>query len=140
MAPSTPLSIATGAVQRLVKEEASYQREKKDQEQRLEKLSKETSDDENREYMLNQEVGPPLSVYSSGLGVFTYGANSFQRKALEETEKLLPQLKMKINEAVAKLERLLAEEGQKGVESDVAQITAAKEAISNAKTAIREIS
>lgn len=71
MAPSTPLSIATGAVQRLVKEEASYQREKKDQEQRLEKLSEETSDDENREYMLNQEVGSPLPVYSSSVGVFT---------------------------------------------------------------------
>lgn len=71
MAPSTPLSIATGAVQRLVKEEASYQREKKDQEQRLEKLSKETSDDENREYMLNQEVRSPLTVYSSGVDVFT---------------------------------------------------------------------
>ncbi|EFR05007.1 tubulin binding cofactor A [Nannizzia gypsea CBS 118893] len=117
MAPSTPLSIATGAVQRLVKEEASYQREKKDQEQRLEKLSKEASDDENREYMLNQE-----------------------RKALEETEKLLPQLKQKIIEAVSKLERLLAEEGQKGMESDVAQINAAKEAISQSKTAVREIS
>ncbi|KAM5474417.1 tubulin folding cofactor A [Microsporum audouinii] len=117
MAPSTPLSIATGAVRRLVKEEASYQREKKDQEQRIEKLSKDATDDENREYMLNQE-----------------------RKALEETEKLLPQLKDKINEAVSKLERLIAEEGQKGADSDVAQITAAKEAIALSKTAVREIS
>ncbi|KAF3492295.1 uncharacterized protein GIQ15_01812 [Arthroderma uncinatum] len=117
MAPSTPLSIATGAVQRLVKEEASYQREKEDQERRIEKLSKDTTDDENREYMINQE-----------------------RKALQETEKLLPRLKEKITEAVSKLERLIEEEGQKGMDSDVAQITAAKEAISKSKTAIREIS
>ncbi|KAK2807892.1 hypothetical protein FQN49_008767 [Arthroderma sp. PD_2] len=117
MAPSTPLSIATGAVQRLVKEEASYQREKEDQERRIEKLSKEATDDENSEYMMNQE-----------------------RKALEETERLLPRLKEKINEAVSKLERLIAEEGQKGMDSDVAQITAAKEAIAKSKTAIREIS
>jgi tubulin-specific chaperone A len=63
-------------------------------------------------------------------------------------------LKQKIDEAVAKLESLLvsrvsgsltitdirqAEEGKKGPESNVEQITAGKEAIAKAKTAKREI-
>lgn len=63
MAPSTPLSIGTASLQRLVKEEASYYREVEDQQKRIEKLEKEaasgkTADDEvdNSEYMLNQEV------------------------------------------------------------------------------------
>lgn len=63
MAPSTPLSIGTASLLRLVKEEASYHRELEDQQKRIDKLEKEaasgkTPDDEidNSEYMLNQEV------------------------------------------------------------------------------------
>lgn len=63
MAPSTPLSIATGSINRLVKEEASYHREQKDQEKRIEKLENQTDEDENREYTLRQEVGYLFSSF-----------------------------------------------------------------------------
>ncbi|GAQ06876.1 tubulin-specific chaperone A [Aspergillus lentulus] len=117
MAPRSQLEIATSSVERLVKEEASYHRELQQQTERIQKLeSQEAGDDENRDYMLKQE-----------------------RLALEETKKVLPSLKQKIDEAVAKLESLLAEEGKKGPESNVEQITAGKEAIAKAKTAKREI-
>ncbi|KAF7158601.1 hypothetical protein CNMCM5623_003661 [Aspergillus felis] len=117
MAPRSQLEIATSSVERLVKEEASYHRELQQQTERIQKLeSQQAGDDENQEYMLKQE-----------------------RLALEETKKVLPNLKQKIDEAVAKLESLLAEEGKKGLESNVEQITAGKEAIAKAKTAKREI-
>ncbi|GFF28714.1 tubulin-specific chaperone A [Aspergillus udagawae] len=117
MAPRSQLEIATSSVERLVKEEASYHRELQQQTERIQKLeSQQAGEDENREYMLKQE-----------------------RLALEETKKVLPSLKQKIDEAVAKLESLLAEEGKKGPESNVEQITAGKEAIAKAKTAKREI-
>ncbi|KAF7115366.1 hypothetical protein CNMCM5793_002182 [Aspergillus hiratsukae] len=117
MAPRSQLEIATASVERLVKEEASYHRELQQQTERIQKLeSQEAGEDENREYMLKQE-----------------------RLALEETKKVLPSLKQKIDEAVANLESLLIEEGKKGSESNVDQITAGKEAIAKAKTAKREI-
>jgi hypothetical protein len=53
-APSK-LTIATSVVQRLVKEDASYRKEEKLQEARIEKLSGDSTD-ENAEYSLNQEV------------------------------------------------------------------------------------
>lgn len=62
MAPPTPLSIATGSVNRLVKEEAYYHKDQAAQEKRIEKLKQEiqTADpstlDSNAEYMLKQEV------------------------------------------------------------------------------------
>jgi predicted RNase H-like nuclease (RuvC/YqgF family) len=56
MAPRSPLEIATASVQRLVKEEASYHRELQQQTERIKRLESETGDDENREYMLKQEV------------------------------------------------------------------------------------
>jgi tubulin-specific chaperone A len=85
MAPRSQLEIATSSVERLVKEEASYHRELQQQTERIQKLeSQEAGEDENREYMLKQE-----------------------RLALEETKKVLPSLKQKIDEAVAKLESLL---------------------------------
>ncbi|RAL15077.1 putative tubulin-specific chaperone Rbl2 [Aspergillus homomorphus CBS 101889] len=118
MAPRSQLEIATASVQRLVKEEASYHRELQQQTERIKKLeSNEGGDDENKEFTLKQE-----------------------RLALEETRKVLPTLKRKIEDAIAKLDQLLIEEGKKGSESNVEQITAAKEAISKARTAEREIS
>ncbi|KAK2811357.1 hypothetical protein FQN50_002234 [Emmonsiellopsis sp. PD_5] len=121
MAPPTPLSIATSSVQRLVKEEASYHRELQQQEERIKRIEAEKpsaeDDDDNREYILKQE-----------------------HQALEETKKVLPSMKQKISEAVAKLDHLLLEEGHKGMSSNVDEINAAKEAISQAKTAVREIS
>ncbi|KAJ5815210.1 hypothetical protein N7474_006987 [Penicillium riverlandense] len=89
MAPRSQLEIHTASVLRLVKEEASYHRELKDQAERVQKLEAQTGgDDENREYTLKQEI----------------------------------------------------EEGKKGSESNVEHITAAKDAIAQAKTAEREIS
>ncbi|KAI2943451.1 hypothetical protein CBS147322_8385 [Aspergillus niger] len=117
MAPRSQLEIATASVERLVKEEASYHRELQQQTERVKKLeSQEGGDDENREYTLRQE-----------------------RLALEETKKVLPTLKQKIEDAIAKLNSLLVEEGKKGSESNVEHINAAKEAIAKARTAEREI-
>ncbi|KAJ9401017.1 hypothetical protein DTO282F9_1965 [Paecilomyces variotii] len=119
MAPPSPLSIATLSVQRLVKEEASYHRELQQQEQRIQRLEAETGPDEdgNRQYALNQE-----------------------RRAMEETKAVLPTLKPKISAALQKLEALLVEEGQKGDQSNVEQINAAKDAVAQAKIAVREVS
>ncbi|KAJ9261490.1 hypothetical protein DTO212C5_8299 [Paecilomyces variotii] len=119
MAPPSPLSIATSSVQRLVKEEASYHRELQQQEQRIQRLEAETGPDEdgNRQYALNQE-----------------------RRAMEETKAVLPTLKPKISAALQKLEALLVEEGQKGDQSNVEQINAAKDAVAQAKIAVREVS
>ncbi|KAE8335836.1 hypothetical protein BDV24DRAFT_119816 [Aspergillus arachidicola] len=117
MAPRSQLEITTSAVLRLVKEEASYHQEYQQQTERIKKLeSQQGSDDENKEYMLRQE-----------------------RLALEETKKVLPGLKTKIEEAIAKLQGLLTEEGKKGPQSNVEHINAAKDAISKARTAEREI-
>ncbi|KAJ6180228.1 hypothetical protein N7519_010689 [Penicillium mononematosum] len=118
MAPRTQLEITTSSVIRLVKEEASYHNELQQQAERIKKLEADTAgDDENREYTLKQE-----------------------HMALEETKKVLPTLKEKIVQTVANLEALIIEEGKKGSESNVEHITAAKEAIAQAKTAQREIS
>ncbi|EED21845.1 tubulin-specific chaperone Rbl2, putative [Talaromyces stipitatus ATCC 10500] len=120
MPPASPLAIATSSLQRLVKEEASYHRELEQQTQRLQKLESVdlSNDDEgNHAFLLKQE-----------------------RQAVEETKAVLPTLKQKISDAVAKLEQLIVEEGNKGDNSNVEQLTAAKEAISSAKTAMREIS
>lgn len=56
MAPRSQLEIFTSSVQRLVKEEASYHSEVKQQTERVQKLESQEGGDENREYMLNQEV------------------------------------------------------------------------------------
>lgn len=56
MAPSQ-LKIATGSLQRLIKEEASYHKELESQKKRIADLEKQTDDqDENREFKLKQEV------------------------------------------------------------------------------------
>lgn len=56
MAPRSQLEIFTSSVNRLVKEEASYHNEVKQQTDRVQKLESQEGGDENREYMLNQEV------------------------------------------------------------------------------------
>ncbi|KAJ5232804.1 hypothetical protein N7468_005760 [Penicillium chermesinum] len=118
MAPRSQLEITTSSVIRLVKEEASYYRELKQQEERIKKIeSGQGEDEENKEFLVKQE-----------------------HLAMEETKKVLPTLKKKLAETVAELDSLIAEEGKKGAESNVAHITAAKEAIAQAKTAEREIS
>ena len=61
-APSQ-ISIATSVVNRLVKEEKSYQREHESQKARIAKLEAGQGDDENAEYILRQEVSRSF-IYS----------------------------------------------------------------------------
>lgn len=58
MAPRSQLEILTSSVLRLVNEEASYHRELKEQTEHIQQLENaQGGEDENREYMLKQEVG-----------------------------------------------------------------------------------
>jgi hypothetical protein len=59
MPPRSQLEINTSSVLRLVKEEASYHREAVEQAERIKKLENDKSEDENREYLLQQEVCLP---------------------------------------------------------------------------------
>lgn len=65
-APSQ-LAIATSSVQRLVKEEASYHEELKQQQTRLDKLLANKDDGENAEYQLKQEASPSLLIVLQNL-------------------------------------------------------------------------
>lgn len=56
MPPPSPLSIATGSVLRLVKEETSYQKEMQQQQSRISKLEQGDGADENADFILKQEV------------------------------------------------------------------------------------
>lgn len=56
MPPPSSLSIASSSVHRLVKEEASYHKELAGQEARIAKLQSSTSEDENADFQLKQEV------------------------------------------------------------------------------------
>lgn len=56
MPPRSQLEINTSSVLRLVKEEASYHREAVEQAERIKKLESDKSEDENREFLLQQEV------------------------------------------------------------------------------------
>lgn len=57
MGPRSQLEIFTSSVLRLVNEESSYHHELKEQTEHLQRLeSGQGGDDENREYMLKQEV------------------------------------------------------------------------------------
>ncbi|KAI5300960.1 hypothetical protein KEM55_003679 [Ascosphaera atra] len=120
MAPRSPLSIATQALQRLIKEELSYHREVEQQKERIERLqagSVLADDYGNRDYVMKQEI-----------------------QALKETKNVLPDLRRKISEALAKLERLLTEEGSKGPAGNVEEMNAAEKVVANAKATVREIS
>lgn len=55
MAPPSKLAIATSSLQRLVKEEASYHKEANQQEARIKKIEAD-AEDEDKEYVLRQEV------------------------------------------------------------------------------------
>ncbi|KAK5117189.1 hypothetical protein LTR85_008957 [Meristemomyces frigidus] len=116
MPPPSQLSIATSTLNRLVKEEASYHKELEQQQASIAKLEQ-GGGDENAEYVLRQE-----------------------RKAVEETKAIFPQLKQKIQDSLAKLEQQLEQDKGPGDQSTPEQITKAKEAVAAALTAIREIS
>ncbi|KAK7744776.1 tubulin folding cofactor A [Diatrype stigma] len=114
MPAPTPLTIATQAVNRLVKEEKYYQKELTQQTERVKKLEAQAADksndsDGNAEFVLKQE-----------------------RKALEETKMVFQPLNEKIAEAVSRLEEQVATaEGEGG--SPAEEIAKAKEALSQGK-------
>lgn len=56
MPPPSQLSIATSAVDRLLKEEVTYRQELANQEKRLVQMQDAKDGDENREFNLKQEV------------------------------------------------------------------------------------
>ncbi|KAF2147098.1 uncharacterized protein K452DRAFT_240271 [Aplosporella prunicola CBS 121167] len=114
MAPPSKLAVATSSVVRLVKEEASYHKELEQQQARIQKLESSTSD-ENAEYQLKQE-----------------------RQALDETKKVLPSVRQKIQDALAQLEELLEANKEDGGAASTEEVTKAKEAVANANKAIRE--
>jgi len=91
MAPPSALTIATSSVQRLIKEEASYHKELKNQEARLEKLLASKDEDENAEYSLKQE-----------------------RTAIDETKAVFPPLTERLENALHKLEDKLDAEKSNG--------------------------
>jgi len=62
MAPPSQLAIATSALNRLVKEEASYHKELEKQEASIAKLEQ-GGGDENAEYTLRQEVGRDRALH-----------------------------------------------------------------------------
>ncbi|KAF8848442.1 tubulin-specific chaperone-like protein Rbl2 [Acephala macrosclerotiorum] len=117
MAPPSALAIATSSVQRLMKEEASYHKELKNQEARLEKLLASKTEDENAEYQLKQE-----------------------RTAIEETKAVFPPLTERLEEALHKLEdKLDAEKSNSASAEEVSKaegvMTEAKKVIADAKAA-----
>lgn len=64
MPPPSPLAIASGSVQRLLKEEASYHKELADQEAQVKTLEAQLragqgNEDGNGEFMVKQQVSPP---------------------------------------------------------------------------------
>ncbi|KAH8587385.1 tubulin-specific chaperone-like protein Rbl2, partial [Bisporella sp. PMI_857] len=80
------LAIATNALHRLVKEEASYHKELTQQEARLAKALESSDADENKEFTLKQE-----------------------RAAIEETKAVFPPLRERIEAATQKLEDKVAD-------------------------------
>ncbi|KAL1310923.1 hypothetical protein AAFC00_001148 [Neodothiora populina] len=112
MAPPSQLAIATGAVNRLVKEEASYYKELEQQQARIANIGHD-KDDENAEYKLKQE-----------------------QRAIEETKAVFPQLQQRIKDSLAKLQQQLEQEEHSSSE-DIAK---AKEAVAAALQALKETS
>ncbi|KAK4556097.1 tubulin folding cofactor A [Recurvomyces mirabilis] len=108
MPPPSQLAIATSSLNRLVKEEASYHKELEQQQASIAKLEQ-GGGDENAEYTLRQE-----------------------RRAVEETKAIFPQLKQKIEDALSKLEQQLEQDTQ----GDAEIVAKAKEAVAAGKKAL----
>ncbi|KAK1994678.1 tubulin-specific chaperone Rbl2 [Colletotrichum falcatum] len=90
MAPPSQLTVATLSVTRLLKEEISYEKELVQQKAKVATLEAEIKDgkpdeDGNREYMLRQ-----------------------LKLAVEETQKIFPSLRTRVEDATAKLEEQIA--------------------------------
>ncbi|EOA84712.1 tubulin folding cofactor A [Exserohilum turcicum] len=116
MAPPSKLAIATGVVLRLVKEEASYHKEIEQQEARVKK-AEENKGDDNGEYTLKQE-----------------------RQALQETKNVLPAMKIKIEQALEKLEEELENNKEADGAASTDEVTKAKDALAQGKAALQEAS
>ncbi|KAF4955291.1 hypothetical protein FGADI_4663 [Fusarium gaditjirri] len=112
MPPPSQLAIATGSVNRLLKEEASYHKEVEEEEAKIkalkEKIDSGANDDENASFMLKQ-----------------------QQTALEQTKAVFEPLRQKIAAAVEKLEEQLAVSEELSAPED--QVVQAKEALVKAK-------
>ncbi|KAF5616573.1 beta-tubulin binding protein [Fusarium sp. NRRL 52700] len=112
MPPPSQLAIATGSVNRLLKEEASYHKEVEEEEAKVkalkEKIDSGANDDENASFMLKQ-----------------------QQTALEQTKAVFGPLRQKIAVAVEKLAEQLAVSEELNAPED--QVVQAKEALVKAK-------
>ncbi|KAK5137988.1 hypothetical protein LTR08_005785 [Meristemomyces frigidus] len=115
MPPPSRLAIATSVVNRLVKEEKSYHKELEHQQASIDKLEQ-GGGDENADFQMRQEA------------------------SMDETRAMFPQLKQKIQDALARLEQQLEQDKGPGDQSTPEDITKAKEAVAAALTAIREVS
>ncbi|MCJ1383279.1 hypothetical protein MMC17_006392 [Xylographa soralifera] len=113
MAPPSQLSIATSSLVRLVKEESSYHKELQGQLARIENLDE---GDENAEYILKQE-----------------------RKGIEETKAMFPELRDRIKAAMERLDLQLEAAQEAGSNSNTEEISKAKEAMAQAKSSYREM-
>ncbi|KAI1000799.1 hypothetical protein K3495_g7397 [Podosphaera aphanis] len=111
MAPPSALIIATNSVQRLLKEEATYHKELKSQEARLQKLLADEVPDDNRDFIIKQE-----------------------RTAIEETRAVFSPLKQRVVDAMQKLEDLL--DAKSGQEIDEDSVKKAKDVLESAKKLI----
>ena len=108
MAPPSQLAIATSALSRLVKEERSYHRELEQQQASIANLEQGGSGDENADFQLRQEVSFLISSVPFVTTCYqSYLLTAYQRKALEETRAIFPQLRTKIQDQLSKLESQL---------------------------------
>ena len=112
-APSR-LSIATSAVNRLLKEEITYRKELSSQEERLRQMQETNDNDENREFNLNQEVWYHYPAWSSKEGkkptdVFFFSFLFWKKKktSIEETKAVFGPLRERLVASTEKLESIL---------------------------------
>ena len=118
MPPPSKLAVATSSVLRLVKEEASYHKEAEQQEARIKKLeTAEGDENENAEYTLRQE-----------------------RQALQETKNVLPNMKIRIAQALEKLEEELESKKEAEGETSTEEIKKAEDAIVAGKKVVSDAS
>ncbi|PWI74949.1 tubulin-specific chaperone Rbl2 [Purpureocillium lilacinum] len=147
-APS-PLAIASGSVQRLLKEEASYHKELAQQEAQVKaleeriKASGAASEDGNDEFMLKQQVrklptlSPPLPPSDDEDGSPSQErpeqTKSDGGRLLEQTKAVFGPLKERIANAVTKLEEQIAASEESN--TNAADLEAAKAVLAQAKAA-----
>ncbi|EFW99840.1 tubulin-specific chaperone [Grosmannia clavigera kw1407] len=118
MPPPSELVIATKAVERLVKEEAYYHAELAKQEERVRKLTADIATsrpedlDPNADYVLRQET-----------------------RAAEETKAVFAPLKLRTQDAVAKLEEQIAFRESSGAAADT-ELEKARAILRTGQTAI----